>query len=186
MFGIGIGIWLRLAAIAAMAIAVYAFVYAVEHWCNTVCKEARADNVALRESLDRTKKLATDMTNLWDAKRQQAEKQADDDELTRASLFAAVESSRSRLSAAVSGRVVPAVAAGVLNDAVRAGNRASAPAAGEVGKDTTPATGDSNLGAVVDWGITCSRYYSTCRSQVIDLVDFYNGLREAQPKETTP
>jgi hypothetical protein len=90
------------------------------------------------------------------------------------------------LPVSVANDPVPAVAVGVLNDAIRAANAESAPAPGGTGKEAATATGDSTVGEIALWGVQVTKQYSECVDQVDGLQRLWNQAREAFSKEVPP
>lgn len=89
------------------------------------------------------------------------------------------------LPPAVVNQPVPADAVSVLNDAVRASNAESAPAASKSGEAPAAATGDSTVGAIAVWGVEVTEQYSECVQQVDGLQKLWNDTRAALSKGGT-
>lgn len=131
---------------------------------------------------------ATALALAWDEQRQAAdaaERELDDERTKRR---AATVAEVAALPPDVARAPVPAVALGVLDDAIAASNAAAA--AGSAGQpDEAPAAapadspvspgGDGQLGPLIGWAATVIDLYDQCRAQVSGWARFYAGLRGA-------
>lgn len=186
MFGLSLGLVLRIGAALALAAACYAAWYGVEHWCNAACRAEtqRADGIKAAWDADIARRVAltTAITLEWDKQRQIADALEAKHEQIRNVLFASAEAAARALPKPVASVVVPGAAVGVLNAAVDASNTTAAGPAREPPTPPTAATADSSLGLVVEWGVTCAKYYAAAVDQVVGWQKFYAGLRLAEEK----
>lgn len=182
------------AAIAVAALAAIAgVVYKANHWCNTVCKEARAETAKEKARADgaeqriaEAQKRASDMTMLWDRERQGREADARARESSRIQAFGPVEAAARGLSRPVARTPFPRDAARVLDSAIAAGNAALARPAAEPAETAAapPAAAESvDVAGVTQWGVACAKQYAALADQVIGWQTFYRNLQLAQAQE---
>lgn len=128
-------------------------------------------------------KRTTEITNLWDSKRQEAEKNAEDrDHERRLRADLATVAARG-LPPAVARIVVPHSAVSVLDRAIDAGSATQiAGPAREPAKASAPAAegADSTVGLLTQWGVQCIAAYEEARGMVVGWQDFYQSLRGSQ------
>lgn len=85
------------------------------------------------------------------------------------------------LPPAVAGVVIPAVALGVLDDALDGSRSAEiARPAEPLADHPAPAPADSTVGLMVGWAVQVIDLYDACREQVIGWQQFYSGLKSAE------
>ncbi len=183
MFGLPLGLILRIGAAIALAVAAAWLWHAFTgHYKDIGRAEVQAKWDA--DKAVRNKAIA-DQTLLWDAQRKKTEDAEHDRDEARAKLFAQVPT----LPPAVARERVPAAFVGVLRDNARAANAAGATGEPHETAPTAPATADpaeSDLGLLAGWFADVARIHAECRDRVAQLVTFYSGLRAAQPKEISP
>lgn len=183
--------WWRPIAAAVALVALYLAVVGLKHSYDEGKRdEGRAEVQAkfdayVTAAMERTSAI----TLAWDAKRIEAEtagKVADDE---RAKRFAESKMRAQALPAAVAAVVVPAAALGVLDDAIRASDRAETPGSAgapvENPAAATPAATepDGTVGLLTAWGLEVVALYDACRDQVTGWQTFYRGLQAAQTPE---
>lgn len=157
--------------------------YGAEHWCNGVCRDARAEVATLKSEKAAAQKMAAAIATKYGeqvAATQAAEAQRDGERNAR---FVPVESAARNLPAAIARIVVPAAAVRVLDDAIIASNATLAkPAAGAAESARAPPA-DSDLASVTSWGVTCAKQYAELADEVVGWQRFYAGLQAAQLAE---
>lgn len=156
------------------------------HWCNTVCKEARAERDELAVQKAAAIKRATDLALLWSAEVDRSEIAARQRKERNAALFAPL-TNRARSVPRGGVVAVSPAAARVFVDAAAAANAPAAPAGREAGADPIP---DAAPAAPVifderefaDWVVTAAMAYADARNQWGACVEHYERLRTAQPE----
>lgn len=127
-------------------------------------------------------KALTDMTLLWDQKRQEAQTKQEELDHARQIAAQAAQKRAQALPPAVAAIRVPAVAVRVPNDALGGAAAIAGPAA-EPATDSGPSAADSNVGLVVGWIVdTVIPLYDACRDEVTGWQAFYSSLRATQPE----
>ena len=168
-----------LAALVAIAVT-GAIAYKAQHWCNTVCKEARGERDQLaaekREALRREAAIAVKYgeqvaaTAAAEAKRQEV----------RDGQFAPVRARVRALPSAAGGMRVPADVVRVLDAATRAANAAGAPAGAPEAAAAAPPAADSRGDLLAGWFAEVAEIHAECRDRVAEWQTFYSGLRASQ------
>lgn len=157
-------------ALAALA-ATGAIAYKAQHWCNSACKEARAERDQLAAEKAAVLKREAAIATLYGqqvAATQAAETKRDE---VRHDTFSPI---RQRARAVGVPVRLPADALRVLADATSAANAAGA--AG--GADQAPAAA-SPAPDVVSWYVDVAEIHAECRDRVAAWQRFYDGLRAA-------
>lgn len=171
--------WLKLAALGALVLVLLGLKHAYDEGKRD---EGRAE-VQAKWDADKAARIRafSDMTSKWATEQQRADalqKEKDD------ARNIAANRARARAAAIPAGDAsvrIPASAIRVLNDAV-ADSTISPGAAGKPAEGATAATADSDVAALVQWGLTCVDLYSQARDTVIGWVAYYSRLRAAQPE----
>lgn len=161
-----------LAALVAIAVT-GAIAYKAQHWCNTVCKEARGERDQLAAEKSAALKREAAIAVLYGqqvAATQAAETKREE---VRHETFAPI---RQRAGALVGVRVPPD-AVRVLTDATNAANAAGTPAVPDQAPAAPAAPADS--ASLVAWFVDVAEIHAECRDRVAAWTDFYNGLRAA-------
>lgn len=151
--------------------------YKLQHYCNTVCKDARAEVGVLKSEKAAAQERATAIALMWSGqvdKTAKAEQQLETDRHARAEK---VRTAAAALPAADRGRPVPAAVVRVLGDAASAANAAGTPTRAQ---ETAPPVADTSLGVLTDWAVLVTEIHAECRDRVRQWEEFYSGLRAAQ------
>lgn len=181
MFGIPIGLLIRIGLVLAlMAALAYAYHLVAEHFRI----EGRAE-IQTKWDADKAERIkrTTDMTNLWDSKRQEADKAGQERDHERAQRLADAQQRAKTLPPAVAGAAFPGAAVQLLNEPTGGHPAQITRPAGPAEATAPAAAGDSTVGAVTEWGVTVKGMYQACLDRVAEHVAFYQSLRDAQPKE---
>ena len=184
MFGLPVGLLIRIGAALALAAACwYAWHEFTGHYEHI--GEAR---VQAKWDADKARaaKATADVEAERDAIKQQAEKAIQERDHERELRQADAQARARSLPAAVAGARFPGIAVRVLNDAIGdpaapAGAARNPPPAAAAAAENP----DSTAGQLTEWGVTVIQLYETCRARVTDWRDFYAALLAAQPKEQT-
>ena len=177
-----------LAIYAGIALAIagvlYGAYYSVQHWCNTVCKDARLERDGLQAEKKAAQERATAMTMLWDRERTAREADARQREGDRNARFVVVEKVAATLPAADAHVRIPDSAVRVLDGAVAAGNAGIARPATEPATETRAPPADPagavDVAGLTGWVVTAARQYAACTDQVAGWQAFYGNILAAQ------
>lgn len=180
MFGLPLGLLIRIGAAIALAIAAaWLWHMFTGHYKDIGRAEVRAQwdtDKAVRN------KAIADQTLLWNAQREKTETAQHERDEARAKLFAQVPT----LPAAVASQRVPAAFVGVLRDNASAANLAGAtgePHAAAAAPAATADAEESDLGLLAGWFADVARIHAECRDRVAAWATFYRGLMAAQPEQ---
>lgn len=163
-------------AIVAVA-AIGGAVYKVNHWCNTVCEDARAEVVMLKAEKAAAQERATAIALLWSGQVDKTASAESQLETLRHARAETVRAAAAALPAADRGRVVPAAVVRVLDSAAGAANSAGTTTGAE---KAAPTSADTSLGVLTDWAVVVTEIHAECRDRVAQWETFYAGLRAAQ------
>ena len=162
-------------------------IYRANHWCNSVCKEARSEVEQLQAEKKAAQERATAITMLWAAQVDKTEAEARKRRESNETKFAGL-GARARALPAAAVRV-SAAAAGLLDDVSRAANAAAAPGGGEapaeaVPQSTGPVAYDEREFA--QYIVLAGQAYADAVNQWRSCVNHYERLAEAQQQEKPP
>ncbi len=158
--------------------------YSAQHYCNTVCKDARAEVVTLKEEKKAAQERATAIALLWSAQVDKTESEARQRrEANEAKFSALAERARALPAGAVR---MSGAAAGLLDDVSRAANAASAPAGGEARTEAVPQTSSPvayDEREFASYIVLAGEAYSDAVNQWRACVTHYERLADAQLTE---
>lgn len=188
--------------IAVLAMLYYAWHAFTDHYVQLGVAQGRGE---VQKEFDAYRKVAaqrtTDVAALWDSKRVEADKLAEERDHANQDRIADAKKRVATLPVALAGIRVPASVVRLLNDDADTDHPADAagPAGPPVGAAGSQAAAvpdpsgagsqpgqDSSLGLVVEWVATARAMYGQCVDRVDGLIQFYNDLRAAQPVAVPP
>jgi len=123
-------------------------------------------------------KRATDLANMWDAKRQEAEKAQQEAERARQQALESAVKAAKALPPSVANVRIDSSVASLLDRA--SGNGEAAGSTAESRKEAAAPPADTTVGPLTERGVAVIRLYESCRQQVSGLQSFYQSLQEAK------
>lgn len=179
--------WKPIAMILAAVALVAAIAIAKHSYDEGKRDEGRAD-IQAKWDADSARRMAqvTAQTLAWDAQRQKTDTAVAERDKARQEAANAISQRVANLPQVVRDQRVPAAFVGVLRDSANAANLAGTPGEPDKAPAATAASADaeSDLGLVAGWISDVARIHAECRDRVALWIDFYAGLRAAQPKES--
>lgn len=169
-------------------------VWQAQHWCNTACKDAKAEAAtataradAAEAAIAAAERETKRVLLAWAADSVTAQTRAIQAEGERHARFTPIHTAARSLPAADAGVRIPASAVGVLDRAVDAGNaaiaRPAAEAAGQAAAASPDPAGAVDVAGLTAWGVQVTEQYAACADQVAGWQTFYAGLQRNQTTE---